>query len=718
MSCAACAARIEKGLSRQDGVIDASVNLALGRATVTVRTGTDHRRLLDAIRALGYRAELLRGMEADLERREREKEIAIQARTLILSAALTIPLLVPMLGHVLGVHLLPALDIPIVQFVFASLVQILVGYQFYRRGYLSLRHGSANMDVLVAVGTTAAYAYSVVTTFFIEGHVYYEASATILTLVVLGKYLEAVAKGKTSEAIKRLMNLRPQKATVIRDGKEMEVPVEEVRVGDRVVVRPGERIPVDGVVISGHSTVNESMLTGESIPVEKEPGAEVIGGTMNVYGSFTFEAKRVGLDTALSRIIALVQEAQGSKAPIQRLADTVAAYFVPSVIVIAAVTFAGWYIATRDLTRSLMSMTAVLVIACPCALGLATPTAIMVGTGKGAEMGILIRGGEHLERAHRVTAVVLDKTGTLTKGEPEVTDVIAIQGTGVADEKEVLRLAAAAESCSEHPIGVAVLKKARALGLTLPPAEDFLAVPGKGIVAGVEGRAILIGNRRLMESHGVDVAGAEAVLNRAEDEGKTAMLVAVDGVVCGVIAVADALKEESREAVRELRSMGLKVFMLTGDNKRTAAAIARQAGIDDVIAEVLPEQKADEVKRLREKGEFVAMVGDGINDAPALATADVGIAIGSGTDIAMETAGITLVGGDLRGVARAIRLSKRTMVTIKQNLFWAFIYNIIGIPVAALGMLNPIIAGGAMAFSSVSVVTNSLRLKRYDPMKG
>ncbi|NPV69171.1 MAG: copper-translocating P-type ATPase [Firmicutes bacterium] len=734
MSCASCAARIEKELNRQPGVIGAVVNLATERASVDVLPGTPLEPLLESVRKLGYRAQdadrpsgeagaAARGetgepsrSPADAERAEREREIRIQTATFAFSAALTVPLILPMFGHLLGVHVFRFLEDARLQFAFGTLVQGIVGWQFYRRGWLSLIHGAANMDVLVAVGTSAAYFYSVATTFFIEGHMYYEASATILTLVVLGKLLEAIAKGRTSEAIKKLMGLQPRRATVIRGGQEVQVPVEEVRPGDHVLVRPGERIPVDGVVVSGHSAVDESMLTGESIPVEKSPGSEVIGGTINKHGSFTFEAQKVGRDTALARIIALVEEAQGSKAPIQRIADTVAAYFVPAVLGVAAVTFVAWFIVTGDVTRSLLSMTAVLVIACPCALGLATPTAIMVGTGRGAEMGILIRGGEHLERAHKVTVVVLDKTGTLTRGQPSVTDVVTLEPL---DRSTLLELTASAERGSEHPLGVAIVEYARSQGIEVREPVDFVAIPGQGVRATVSSNAtarqVLAGNRALMRDAGIGMEPLEPHVIALEEQGKTAIVLAMDGAPAGVVAVADTLKDEARAAVDELRSMGVKVMMLTGDNRRTARAIAAQAGIDEVIAEVLPGDKAGKVEELKRRGEIVAMVGDGINDAPALATADIGIAIGTGMDVAMEAAGITLISGDLRGVVRAIRLSRATMRTIKQNLFWAFVYNTVGIPVAALGKLSPIIAGAAMAASSVSVVTNSLRLRRYNP---
>jgi Cu+-exporting ATPase len=576
------------------------------------------------------------------------------------------------------------------------------------------------MDVLVAMGTTAAFLYSVYNGFFepdrMRGmnNLYFEASSMIITLILLGKYLEARAKGRTSEAIKKLMGLQAKTARVIRDGEEIDIPVDEVVPGDIVSVRPGEKVPVDGEIIEGASAVDESMLTGESIPVEKTAGDTVIGATINKHGAFKMRAKKVGRETVLAQIVKMVEEAQGSKAPIQKLADKVAGVFVPAVIGVAVLTFVLWMVIRGEVSEAFMSAVAVLVIACPCALGLATPTAIMVGTGKGAEKGILIKGGEYLETAYKVSAVVLDKTGTITKGEPEVTDILPL---GTLSGDEVLRLAAAAEKNSEHPLGVAIYEAAKARLGAIPDPERFAAVPGKGVLAEAEGKVILVGTHKLMTESGVDIARAAEALERLESEGKTAMLMAVDKDIAAVIAVADTLKEHSVEAVAELREMGVEVFMITGDNARTAAAIARQVGIGHVLAEVLPEHKAEEVEKLREKGYVTAMVGDGINDAPALATADIGMAVGTGTDVAIEAADITLMRGDLRTVAAAIRLSRRTMRKIKQNLFWAFIYNVIGIPIAAFGLLSPIIAGAAMAFSSVSVVSNSLSLKRFDPMK-
>ncbi|WP_427338130.1 copper-translocating P-type ATPase [Caloranaerobacter sp. DY30410] len=606
-----------------------------------------------------------------------------------------------------GIHTI--LDNGYVQLALATPVQFIIGYRFYKGAYHSLKGGGANMDVLVALGTSSAYFYSLYNLIVGVKEYYFEASAVIITLILLGKMLEAIAKGRTSEAIKKLMNLQAKTARVIRDGKELDIPVEEVVVGDIVVVRPGEKIPVDGVVIEGNSSVDESMLTGESIPVDKKEGDEVIGATINKHGTFKFKATKIGKDTVLSQIIKLVEEAQGSKAPVQRLADKVAGIFVPAVIGIAVLTFVIWYFVNGDFANALINAVAVLVIACPCALGLATPTAIMVGTGKGAENGILIKGGEYLEKAHQINTLVFDKTGTITKGEPEVTDIISFNKS----KEDILKFAAIAEKASEHPLGQAIVKKGEESGIKLIDPERFNAIPGHGIFAVVEGNEIYLGNRKLMKDKNIDIKDIEDEIVNLENQGKTAMILSVNGRVEGIIAVADTVKEHSREAIKELKSMGIEVYMITGDNERTAKAIAREVGIENVIAEVLPEHKAQEVEKLKAQGKKVGMVGDGINDAPALAKADIGFAIGTGTDVAIEAADITLMKGDLRGIVLAIRLSRKTMRTIKQNLFWAFFYNTAGIPLAALGFLNPMIAGAAMAFSSVSVVSNSLRLKRF-----
>ncbi|MDP2873107.1 MAG: heavy metal translocating P-type ATPase [Bacillota bacterium] len=721
MTCAACAARIERGLRARRGVVDAAVNLATERATVTflpdvVRTGE----LIAEVVALGYQAWPVTGEEpamADREQELREREARRQLRLLILGAVFSLPLIVPMILHLVGVHVPMILMDARFQFALATPVQFIAGAQFYRGSYVNLRHGAPNMDVLVATGTSAAYFYSVYHTFFATGDLYYEASAVIITFIILGRRLEAVAKGRTSEAIKKLMRLQPRTATVIRDDQEVEVDVAMVLPGDELLVRPGERIAVDGEVLTGESAVDESMITGESLPVDKHPGDGVVGGTINKHGSLRFRATKVGQKTTLARIIRLVEEAQGSKAPIQRLVDVVAGYFVQGVLVVAGLAFIMWMVLTGDVTRALTSSVAVLVIACPCALGLATPTAIMVGTGRGAETGILIRGGEHLEKAHEVQVVVLDKTGTITRGEPEVTDVVPA-GAGWSRE-DLLRIAGAVEVNSEHPIARSVVARAREEGLDLPAVSGFTAVAGRGVKALLEpDRPVLLGTAAFIAASGIDLEPIRSAYEDLLSQGKTTIICAVAGQVAGVVAVADTVKEGAREAIADLGRMGIRVVMLTGDNRRTAQAIADLVGITEVLAEVLPEDKASTVAKLQEGGHVVAMVGDGINDAPALATADIGIAIGTGTDVAIEAAGVTLMGGDLNGVPAAIRLSRRTMRTIRQNLFWAFIYNAVGVPVAAFGRLNPILAGGAMALSSVSVVSNSLLLKRFDPRRG
>jgi Cu+-exporting ATPase len=603
--------------------------------------------------------------------------------------------------------------------ILATPVQFYVGWQYYVGAYKALRNGSANMDLLIALGSSAAYGYSLpVILGFIPGHVYFETSAVIITLIKLGKYLEARAKGRTSEAIKKLMSLQAKTARVIREGAEIEIPVASVVLGDIVIVRPGEKIPVDGVVTKGRSAVDESMLTGESLPVEKGIGDQVIGATMNKLGLLQIEATKIGKETALAQIIRLVEEAQGSKAPIQKLADRISAYFVPIVIAIALVTFAVWYwivpstLIQPDIspfTRALINMVAVLVIACPCAMGLATPTAVMVGTGRGAAMGILLKSGDVLERAGEITTVVLDKTGTITRGQPAVTDVIVRDYRG--GEDELLRLAASAESGSEHPLGEAIVAEAGNRELQLSEPDSFNADVGHGVIAEVQGHNIAVGNANLMASHGINLNGFSDDLALLQEQAKTAMLIAIDGSVRGVIAVADTLKDGSSTAVEQISAMGLEVVMITGDNLHTAKAIGKQVGIDRILAEVQPGDKAAEIKTLQSSGHVVAMVGDGINDAPALAQSEVGIAIGTGTDVAMAAAPVVLMSGDLRGVPRAIELSRQTLKTIRQNLFWAFIYNIILIPAAATGFMNPMLAAAAMAFSSIFVVSNSLRLR-------
>jgi len=710
MTCAACSARVEKVLNKLDGVVNASVNLSTNKAIVEFPSGAiDDDTLVKTIEKAGYKAELEVERDLDREKELREKEIKSLKTSFIISAALSLPLFSAMFFHMAGYHNI--LTNGWFQLILATPVQFIIGYRFYKGAFNSLRGGGANMDVLVSMGTSAAYFYSIYNLIKGVDEFYFEASAVIITLILLGKTFEAVAKGKTSEAIKKLMGLQPKTARVIRNGVEEDIPIEKVDIGDIIVVRPGERIPVDGIIVDGNSAVDESMITGESIPIDKGVGDEVIGATINKFGTFKFEATKIGKDTVLSQIVKLVEDAQGSKAPVQRLADKISGIFVPVVVVIALVTVLGFTLIKGDFNTGLINAVAVLVIACPCALGLATPTAIMVGTGKGAEKGILIKSGEHLERAHKMNTIIFDKTGTITKGEPEVTDILTFEGI---DRDEVLRIAASVEKTSEHPLGQAIVKKGEEELLRLTEPDKFMAVPGKGLQASYEGKEVLIGNRKLMQDNNISIEMGEKDLLRLEEEGKTAMLISIDNRLVGIIAVADQIKETSKKAIEELKSMGLDVYMITGDNERTARAIAKEVGITNVLAEVLPENKADVVEQIKKEGKDVGMVGDGINDAPALAAADVGFAIGTGTDIAMEAADITLMRGDLQGVVTAIRLSHRTMKTIKQNLFWAFFYNSIGIPFAALGFLNPMIAGAAMAFSSVSVVTNSLRLKKFN----
>jgi Cu+-exporting ATPase len=725
MTCAACSARIEKGLNKLPGVTRASVNLATEKAVVEYNpAGIGVPEIIKAVEKLGYGAAPAggRAME-DTERQEREREFRRQRNLVIFSAVLSVPLLANMLVMVFNLHhLVPEFFMSAYfQFALATPIQFIAGAGFYKDAFIALRSGSANMSVLVVLGTSAAYFYSVVVTFFGGrigvSEVYFETGAVIITLVLLGKMLEEGAKGRTSEAIKKLIGLQPKNASVIRDGLEVEVPVDDVQAGDLVVVRPGEKIPVDGVLREGYSAVDESMLTGESLPVDKKTGDSVIGATINKLGTFKFEATKVGKDTALAQIIKIVEEAQGSKAPIQRMADVIAAYFVPVVIGVALVTFLAWYYfgAPGDFTRAMLNFTAVLVIACPCALGLATPTSIMVGTGRGAEFGILIKGGEYLEKTHLLTAIVLDKTGTITRGEPAFTDLVPAPGYE-GREEELLETAGRAEKNSEHPLARAIASHAaEKKGAGLADPQQFTAVPGHGVAVEIDGRKILLGTRKMMKDNSVDITVLALDVEKLEEEGKTAMFMAIDGSLAAVIGVADTIKESSREAIDRLKKMGLEVWMLTGDNKRTADAIARQVGIENVLAEVLPEDKAGQVEKLRSQGKIVGMVGDGINDAPALVTADIGFAIGTGTDVAIEAADITLMRGDLNSVPAAISLSRATIRNIRQNLFWALFYNSVGIPVAALGFLNPMIAGAAMAFSSVSVVSNSLRLRRFKP---
>lgn len=734
MTCASCVSHVERALKKTSGVLNAEVNLATEKATVQTLSSIPPETLIQAVRGIGYDVPELDEEMDPLAQDELKKRRIYQQLKLkvIVGAAFTVPIFALVFWDKLGLQGLFPLSQQsnfFLQLLLALPVQFWAGLQFYRNAWLAAKHKTADMNTLIAVGTSAAFIYSLVATFTpeifavegLESHVYYDTAAVIIVLILLGRMLEARAKGQTSQAIKKLMGLQPKTARVIRDGQEIELPLTQIQNGDYVVVRPGEKIPVDGQVAEGHSSVDESMITGEPIPVEKHLGDMVIGGTLNKTGSFVFEATKVGKETALSQIIQLVEQAQGSKPPIARLADVIASYFVPAVIVIALATSVVWLLwgPTPALTYALLNAVAVLIIACPCALGLATPTSIMVGTGTGAAHGVLIRDAEALEIAHKVNTVVLDKTGTITQGKPALTDMVTVDGL---EENTLLRLAASAEKGSEHPLGEAIVEAAQQRELSISKAEQFEAIPGHGLRATIENQQVLLGNEKLINDSGIDITSLKSSLDELADQGKTPMIMAMDGQLAGVLAVADTLKPGSKNAIEELHKLGLEVIMLTGDNERTANAIAKQVGVDRVIAEVLPQGKVDEVRRLQNEGKHVAMVGDGINDAPALAQAEVGIAIGTGTDVAMEAADITLMRGELDGVSTAIGLSKATIRNIKQNLFWAFAYNTILIPVAAgvlypfIGvLLSPMFAAAAMGLSSVTVVSNALRLKRFQP---
>ncbi|NNJ32735.1 heavy metal translocating P-type ATPase [Lacrimispora defluvii] len=742
MTCAACARRVEKAIGKLEGVESSSVNFATEKATVAY----DPRKVrLSAIKAAiekaGYQAlEVNKADAADEDRLRKQQEIKTLWTKFITSAVFSLPLLYIAMAPMISFIRLPfpsaiepmnyPLAYALTELVLTAPV-IGVGYKFYTIGFKALFQRSPNMDSLIAIGTTAAVLYSIYNTFQIAaGHfmavdaLYFESAGVIITLILLGKSLEAVSKGRTSEAIKKLMGLAPKTAVILENGQEKEIPIDEVEIGDVILVKPGDKIPVDGTVTGGHTSIDESMLTGESMPVDKKEGDPVYAASLNTTGVIQFKAEKIGSDTALAQIIKLVEDAQGSKAPIAQMADIVSGYFVPVVCVVALLAGIGWFIGTGgDLKFALTIFISVLVIACPCALGLATPTAIMVGTGKGAENGILIKGGEALETAHKINTIVFDKTGTITEGKPKVTDVLP---AGSVSKDRLLQLTASAERGSEHPLGQAIVLGAKESGLTLLEAEQFDSLTGRGIKARLEGEDILAGNRKLMDEQNISLTGMEEISDRLAEEGKTPMYVAINGELAGIVAVADVVKESSRAAIERLHKMGIQVAMITGDNKKTAAAIAKQVGIDRVLAEVLPQDKSNEVKKLQSEDRKVAMVGDGINDAPALAQADIGIAIGSGTDVAMESADIVLMRSDLMDVPAAIDLSKHTIRNIKQNLFWAFGYNVIGIPIAA-GMLhllfngpllNPMFAAAAMSLSSVSVLTNALRLKRFKPDTG
>ena len=742
MTCAACARRVEKAIGKLEGINETSVNFATEKATVTYDPQTVRLSAIrGAIEKAGYQAlEVDKADAADEDRARKQKEIKTLWTKFIVSAVFSLPLFYIAMAPMISFVRLPfpagiePMRYPLIYALLEMLLVIpviAVGYRFYTIGFKALIQRSPNMDSLIAIGTTAAVLYSVYNTFQIAaGHfmavdaLYFESAGVIITLILLGKSLEAVSKGRTSEAIKKLMGLAPKTATIFMDGVEKEIPIDEVEIGDVIIVKPGEKIPVDGTVISGHTSIDESMLTGESMPVDKKEGDPVYTASMNTTGAFRFKAEKIGSETALAQIIKLVEDAQGSKAPIAQMADIVSGYFVPVVCAIALVSGIAWYFGTGgDLKFALTIFISVLVIACPCALGLATPTAIMVGTGKGAENGILIKGGEALETAHKITTIVFDKTGTITEGKPTVTDVLTAEGI---HKDTLLQLTASAEKDSEHPLGQAIVLGAKEAGLELLATERFEALTGRGIEARIQGEDILAGNRKLMEERKISMAGMEEISDRLAEEGKTPMYVAMNGTLAGIVAVADVVKESSRAAIESLHKMGMEVAMITGDNAKTAAAIAKQVGIDRVLSEVLPQDKSSEVKKLQSEGKKVAMVGDGINDAPALAQADIGIAIGSGTDVAMESADIVLMRSDLMDVPTAIHLSRQTIRNIKQNLFWAFGYNVIGIPIAAGllhllfngPLLNPIFAAAAMSLSSVSVLTNALRLKRFKPVTG
>jgi len=718
MTCAACATRIEKGLNKLDGVTLANVNLAIENAVVEFNPNqVSMSDIISRIEKLGYGAHMKENDKDSID--YREEAIKKQKRKFIVSVILSLPLLWTMVGHFSFISFLYVPEFlmnPWVQMALATPVQFIIGWHFYVSAFKALRDQSANMDVLVVMGTSAAYFYSLYQAIITNGEhhqaqLYFETSAVLITLILLGKLFEAKAKGRSSEAIKKLIGLQAKNALVIRNGVEKEIPIEEVVVGDTILVKPGEKIPVDGEIVKGNTAVDESMLTGESLPIDKEVGSAVFGSTINKNGFINIRATKVGRDTALAQIIKIVEDAQGSKAPIQRLADKISGIFVPIVIAIAVVTYIIWlvFITPGEFSSALESLISVLVIACPCALGLATPTSIMAGSGRAAELGILFKGGEHLEQTHHINTVVVDKTGTVTNGKPVLTDVIVAEGMNV---RVLLSFIGSAEKQSEHPLAESIIKGIENEGIKLREVRDFEAIPGYGVKAIVNQRDILVGTRKLMEKNNIEISSIVEMMEELEAEGKTVMIASIDGQYAGMVAVADTIKDTSRMAIERLHDMGIEVIMMTGDNDRTAHAIAEQVGIKRVIAEVLPEGKAEEVKKLQALGRKVAMVGDGINDAPALAVADIGMAIGTGTDIAMEAADITLIRGDLNSISDAIIMSHKTMTNIKQNLFWAFGYNTLGIPIAAAGLLAPWLAGAAMAFSSVSVVLNALRLQR------
>ena len=737
MTCASCAKAVERSVGKLDGVQTVDVNFATEKASISyIPEKVKLSEIKEAIKKAGYEPRDAENKNAvDEDKIRKEKEVKSLWIKFIVSAVFAVPLFYIAMGQMIkepfGPLPLPQIINPDINPLNFGLIQlfltipiVIAGYKFYTIGTKAILSKSPNMDSLIAIGTGAALSYSLYSLYLTFNgdmmaihNMYFESAGVIITIVLLGKFLESVAKKKTSEAIKKLMGLSPKTAIIIKDNKEIEIPIEEVEVGDVIVVKPGSKIPVDGIVVEGHTSVDESMLTGESIPVEKSVGSHVVGASINKNGTIKFKAEKVGSDTAISQIIKLVEDAQGSKAPIAKLADVISGYFVPIVFAIAVIVSIAWFISGKDIEFALSIFIAVLVIACPCALGLATPTAIMVGTGKGAENGILIKGGEALESTHKINTIVFDKTGTITEGKPVVTDIIT---DGDINKDELLKIAASAEKGSEHPLGEAIVKEGEKKNLGLYNIDKFVAIPGHGIEVEIESKGILLGNKKLMQDRKIALRKLEEISDKLAAEGKTPMYIAINNKIAGIIAVADIVKESSAKAIMKLHDMGIEVAMITGDNKKTADAIARQVGIDKVLAEVLPQDKSSEVKKLQSEGRFVAMVGDGINDAPALAQADIGMAIGSGTDVAMESADIVLMKSDLMDVPTAIKLSRSTMRNIKENLFWAFAYNVIGIPIAAgvlylFGgpLLNPVIAALAMAFSSTSVLLNALRLKRF-----
>ena len=716
MSCAACANRIDKILNKNDAIKQANVNLAIEKATVEYNEKLiDDDKIIKIIQNLGYGAKIDKISNHNNDEKEKKYHMKRQKNELILAIILAIPFVISMIFNMFNI-LVPIISNIYVQLVIATFVQIYIGRKFYKNAYMAIRSKSSNMDVLVALGTTASYLYSLYNIIFLKSKshsIYFESSVIIITLILLGKYMEANAKTKTTSAIEKLITLKPKKATIIKDDKQQQINIDDVKVGDILLVKPGEKIPVDGIIVKGQAFIDESMITGESMPIEKDVGQSVIGATINKNTSFTFKATKVGTNTMLYQIIKMVEQAQGSKAPIEKIADKVSSIFVPSVLIIALITFLVWIFVFKDVNMAFVSMVSVLVIACPCALGLATPTAIMIATGIGAQHGILIKGGEYLETAGKVDTLVLDKTGTITKSKPEVTDFITISENISQDLNMDLKyIAAMAEKKSEHPVGNAIYEYCKQKYSKIEDVDKFTSIPGQGVEVEYKNRKIVLGTRKLMHKYEVKVIDQEDKIDNLQNQEKTVILMVIDAKLVAIIAVADIVKPDSKEAISKLKTLDLDMYMITGDNQVVANTIAKEVGIDNVFAEVLPENKKEKIEMLKKQGKIVAMVGDGINDSPALALSDVSIAIGNGTDIAIDASNIILMNSNLTSVYETMILSRKTLSKIKQNLFWAFIYNIIGIPIAMSGMLNPMIAGAAMAFSSVSVVCNSLSLNR------